>query len=247
MERSRILKTTGIVLVAVGVAATVGTLIVRDQLERHQRGLFSPRALRRFAALSHIAGANASVELVQLLRDFVAWEPRPLLRRIRGMSDGIGFLGQQEHQRLDDLLVAYLREASVRTAMLLDRAGRLITQAGEQAAFDVTTFASLAAADFAAGDQLAVLLGEREFASLYHHGEQQSMYLADIGGHAILAALFDSRTTLGLVRVMSRKYVPQLGSVFEDAAARGVPGGHVQMDAEWVEEVESEIDRLFSE
>src|SRR5690606_38855674 len=79
MERSRILKTTGIVLVAVGVAATVGTLIVRDQLERHQRGLFSPRALRRFAALSHIAGANASVELVQLLRDFVAWEQRPLL------------------------------------------------------------------------------------------------------------------------------------------------------------------------
>ena len=81
MERSRILKTTGIVLVAGGVEATVGTLIVRDQLGRQQRGLFSPRALRRFAALSHIAGANASVELVQLLRDFVAWEQRPLLRR----------------------------------------------------------------------------------------------------------------------------------------------------------------------
>lgn len=163
------------------------------------------------------------------------------------MSDGIGFLGQQEHQRLDDLLVAYLREAGVRTAMLLDRAGRLITQSGEQSAFDVTTFASLAAADFAAGDQLAVLLGEREFASLYHHGEQQSMYLADIGGRAILATLFDAHTTLGLVRVMSRKYVPQLGGVFDDAVARGVPGEHVQMDAEWVEEVESEIDRLFSE
>src|SRR5690606_23153892 len=131
--------------------------------------------------------------------------------------------------------------------MLVDRAGRLITQAGEHAAFDLTTFASLAAADFAASDQLAVLLGEREFASLYHHGEQQSMYLADIGGRAILATLFDSHTTLGLVRVMSRKYVPQLGGVFDDAAARGVSGEHVQMDAEWVEEVESESDRLFSE
>ncbi len=163
------------------------------------------------------------------------------------MNDGIGFLGQQEQQRLDDLLVVYLREASVRTAMLLDRAGRLITQAGERRTFDVTTFASLAAADFAAGDQLAVLLGEREFASLYHHGEQYSMYLADIGGRAILAALFDSHTTLGLVRVMSRKYVPQLGAVLEDAVARGIPGGAVHMDAEWVEEVETEIDRLFSE
>ncbi len=163
------------------------------------------------------------------------------------MSDGIGFLGQQEHQRLDDLLVAYLREASVRTVLLLDRAGRLITQAGEQGTFDVTTFASLAAADFAAGDQLAVLLGEREFASLYHHGEQQSMFLADIDERAILAALFDSSTTLGLVRVMSRKYVPQFGSVFEDVAKHGAAGEQVPMDAEWVEEVESEIDRLFSE
>lgn len=163
------------------------------------------------------------------------------------MSDSVGFLGQQEHQRLDDLLASYLREANVRTAMLLDRAGRLITQAGEHGAFDVITFASLAAADFAAGDQLAVLLGDREFASLYHHGEQQSMYLADIGGRAILAALFDGHTTLGLVRVMSRRYVPQLDEVFEDVAARGSHGRLGHMDAEWVEEVEGEIDRLFSE
>ncbi len=163
------------------------------------------------------------------------------------MSDGVGFLGQQEHQRLDDLLASYVREANVRTAMLLDRAGRLITRTGEHAAFDVTTFASLAAADFAAGDQLAVLLGEREFASLYHHGDQQSMYLADIGGRAILAALFDGHTTLGLVRVTSRRYVPQLDEVFEDVAARGIHGKLAHMDAEWVEEVEGEIDRLFSE
>lgn len=163
------------------------------------------------------------------------------------MSDSVGFLGQQEHQRLDDLLASYLREANVRTAMLLDRAGRLITQAGERGAFDVITFASLAAADFAAGDQLAVLLGDREFASLYHHGEHQSMYLADIGGRAILAALFDAHTTLGLVRVMSRRYVPQLDEVFEDVAARGIHGRLGHMDAEWVEEVEGEIDRLFSE
>lgn len=163
------------------------------------------------------------------------------------MSDGIRFLGQQEHQRLDELLAIYLREASVRTTILVDRAGRLLAQAGEPAAFDVTTFASLAAADFAAGDQLAVLLGEREFASLYHHGAQQSMYLADIGGHAILAALFDSATTLGLVRVISRTYVPQLVGVLDDAAARGRQGEQINMDAEWVEEVEGEIDRLFSE
>ncbi len=163
------------------------------------------------------------------------------------MSDGIGFLGQPEVQRLDDLLGSYLSETGVRTALLIDRAGRMLTSAGEHADFDGTTFASLAAADFAASDQLAVLLGESEFASLYHHGDHRSMYLADVGGRAILAALFDGLTTLGMVRITTRKFVPQLGAVLDDLAARGPRGERIHMDEAWVEEVEGEIDRLFSE
>jgi hypothetical protein len=81
MARSRTLKTIGIVLLTVGVAAAVATFVVRDQVARHRRNLFSPYALRRFAALGYIAGLEARVELVQLLRDFLRWEPHRLLRR----------------------------------------------------------------------------------------------------------------------------------------------------------------------
>lgn len=61
-------------------AAAVVTLVVRDQLSRARRDLFSPHALRRLAALSHLTRAEASVDLINLLRDFISWEPRPLLR-----------------------------------------------------------------------------------------------------------------------------------------------------------------------
>src|SRR5690606_6657879 len=81
MRRSSVLRTTGVVLLSVGTVAAVGTLVVRDQIARHQRNLFSDRALRRFAALGWISGTPASVELVQLLRDFCAWEPNAILRR----------------------------------------------------------------------------------------------------------------------------------------------------------------------
>lgn len=77
-------KTAGIVLLAIGVLAAVGAFVVRDQMSRHRRDLFSRHALRRFAALGYIAGLAATVELVQLLRDFVAWEPHRLLRRRAG-------------------------------------------------------------------------------------------------------------------------------------------------------------------
>ena len=68
-------------LLGIGGVAGVGMLVARDQMTRHQRDLFSTRALKRFAALGYLSGTSASVELVQLLRDFVAWEPNAILRR----------------------------------------------------------------------------------------------------------------------------------------------------------------------
>jgi len=95
MQSSRIARTTGVLLLTLGAVAAIGALIVRDQVSRHRRNLFSSRALQRFAALGYIAGLTASVELVQLLRDFVAWEPYGLLRRralqiLERMEDQLG-------------------------------------------------------------------------------------------------------------------------------------------------------------
>lgn len=81
MESNRALRTTAVVLVAAAAAAAVGVFLVRDQISRHRRDLFSPHPLRRLAALEYIGGEPASVDAVLLLRDFLAWEPRPLLRR----------------------------------------------------------------------------------------------------------------------------------------------------------------------
>lgn len=74
------LKAAGITILAAAAAGAVAAFIIRDQISRHQRDLFSPRALRRLAALSHMSGEPASVDHIRLLRDFIAWEPRRMLR-----------------------------------------------------------------------------------------------------------------------------------------------------------------------
>lgn len=81
MDSRRLLRTTGFTLLTVAAAAALGALLVRDQISRHQRELFSSHPLRRLAALGYIGGLPASVDLVLLLRDFIAWESRSLLRR----------------------------------------------------------------------------------------------------------------------------------------------------------------------
>jgi hypothetical protein len=46
----------------------------------HQRDLFSPRPLRRLAALGFLAG-QSGVGTIRLLRDYLVWERQPVLRR----------------------------------------------------------------------------------------------------------------------------------------------------------------------
>ena len=77
---NRGMKTAGIAVVAVAASGAVAALVLRDQLDRHQMDLFNPQPLRRLACLGHMARAEATVDNITLLRDFVAWESRKLLR-----------------------------------------------------------------------------------------------------------------------------------------------------------------------
>jgi len=74
------LKAAGLTILAAAVAGGIVALIIRNQMSRHRRDLFSRRALRRLAALGHMNREAASVENIRLLRDFIAWEPHPTLR-----------------------------------------------------------------------------------------------------------------------------------------------------------------------
>lgn len=81
MDNKRILRTTAITVLAMAGVAALGVLLVRDQISRSRRDLFSPHPLRRLAALEYLGGRTASVDTVLLLRDFLAWEQRPILRK----------------------------------------------------------------------------------------------------------------------------------------------------------------------
>lgn len=77
---SKALRTTGIAVAVAAAAGALAALFVRDQMNRHQRDLFSPLTLRRLAALGHMSREELSVDNINLLRDYIAWEPRRLLR-----------------------------------------------------------------------------------------------------------------------------------------------------------------------
>jgi hypothetical protein len=61
-----------------GVAA--GSLVWSRMQRQYRRNLFSKHTLRRVAALGYLR-ARPTVNTAQLLREYVAWEPRQVLRQ----------------------------------------------------------------------------------------------------------------------------------------------------------------------
>src|SRR5436853_5523969 len=128
---------------------------------------------------------------------------------------------QDDFTAITESLQRFLGETKSRCALLVDRSGQLVTTVGDAPGLDTTAFATLTAADFSANAQLAKLVGENDFSSLFHQGEKESMYLADVAHRVILVVLFDNRTTLGLVRLKLKDAVVELTALFEQVFARG--------------------------
>ncbi len=146
---------------------------------------------------------------------------------------------------LDDLL----KSSKAGNVMLIDRTGQLVSHCGPDVDFDLTSFASLCAADFEANYQLAKLIGEEDFSTLYHQGALDSLFLGKIAKGVVLVVLFDKTTTLGLVRMRVRRAVEELDKILESLYDK-LEFRNEEYDAfdeTFTREVEAEIDNLFAE
>lgn len=95
---NRAAKVAVVTVLAAAAAGALAVVIVRGQIRRHRRDLFSPRPFRRLAALGHMGREPASVDAIRLLRDFISWEPRKMLREraeaiMDRMTDEVGRRG----------------------------------------------------------------------------------------------------------------------------------------------------------
>ena len=130
-------------------------------------------------------------------------------------GEGVILSLQSELRRL-------LARSGALSALMMDSAGRLLTMVGNDIPqFDVTSFVSLSASDFAATRELARLLGETTFQDLFHQGESHGLYMTQVREGMLLAVLFDRTTTLGLVRHAIRKARPRVQPILDRSFTSG--------------------------
>jgi predicted regulator of Ras-like GTPase activity (Roadblock/LC7/MglB family) len=156
---------------------------------------------------------------------------------------------EEDYWAINTILQELLKNSNAASVLLLDKTGQLISSLGNPPQFDMHGFASLCAADFEANAQLAILIGEKDFSTLYHQGSNESMYLARVEQNIILVILFDKRTTLGLVRLRAKKAVDNLETVIRRLYGKLEYENEEnnEFNEEFVQQAELEIDSLFTD
>jgi predicted regulator of Ras-like GTPase activity (Roadblock/LC7/MglB family) len=154
---------------------------------------------------------------------------------------------EEEYKKINYIIEKLLREANSKVIFLVDKNGQLISGVGETERFDTTSLASLTAGNIAATGGLAKLIGEKEFSILFHEGEKDNLHISIVGGRVILVVLFDSRSSLGLVRLRVKKASEDLTAIFEGLMKRAEEK-EKSGDGEFpfAEITDDDIDNLFS-
>jgi len=154
---------------------------------------------------------------------------------------------EEESRKIDEELQKLYQQANAKLVFLVDKNGQLIASAGETRDIDTTSLASLTAGNIAATGGIARLLGEREFSILFHEGEKDNIQISLIGQRIILVVIFDTRTSLGLVRLRVKKVSEMLGQIFEGITQKvEKERGEGKLEESLFAEISDEdIDNLF--
>jgi len=150
---------------------------------------------------------------------------------------------EEDYRRIKEVCERLTRDANAKAVFLVDKNGQLIASTGATENIDTTSLASLTAGNIAATGGLAKLLGEKEFSILFHEGEKDNLHISIVAQKVILVVIFDSRSSLGLVRLRVKKASEELGQVIAEVQRRGDTMG---VQSPFAEISDEDIDNLFN-
>jgi predicted regulator of Ras-like GTPase activity (Roadblock/LC7/MglB family) len=128
-------------------------------------------------------------------------------------------LFKAEYQKLKSILGKIQKDLRAHLVMLINRSGHQIASVGPAQDLDSTALASLAAANVAATNGLAQLVGEQGFTVLHHQGSCRSIHISTIGDRFSIVIVFYEPVAVGLVRWKLKRTTAALEDLFRDFAA----------------------------
>jgi predicted regulator of Ras-like GTPase activity (Roadblock/LC7/MglB family) len=192
---------------------------------------------------AHLGGRSAVEEVAEL--NPVAVEPAAHDETIDVNAEiSPSFtLSIEQAEAIDTCLERMAYESEASCIILADITGQLISERGKTEGINTQVLSALGAGELSATQEMARLVGERaRFNLLLHEGEERSVYLSPVGKKMLLIVVFDGRTPIGLVRIILKNAVDELGPILERPAAEA--GGTLgeTLNEDFAQQLEDQID-----
>jgi predicted regulator of Ras-like GTPase activity (Roadblock/LC7/MglB family) len=191
-----------------------------------------------------VHGSGTSRELSSLARWKARFDAQRATRPEEAMSNPQMVMYEEEFNQIQGIVDNLVQAANSKVVFIIDKNGQLIAAAGDTEQIDTTSLASLTAGNIAATGGIAKLLRENEFATQFHEGEKANIHIQLVGNRVILVVIFDSKTSLGLVRLRVKKATEQLNGIFESLMKK-VEDPATQTP--FAEITDDDIDSLFND
>lgn len=133
---------------------------------------------------------------------------------------GFPQLLEEDFKRIDEALKELIARSEADAALLVEKAGHLIHQAGQQDAFPPDVLATLASNSFNAVQFMAGLLNEDKFPGLYQQGERCSTLMLNVDEHCMLLIIFKAELSVGAIRYYALETAKAVASQLELAQKR---------------------------
>lgn len=130
-------------------------------------------------------------------------------------------LRAEDVRELDRLLGELVSRTEATSAMVIDKAGFLITESGSASSVDSTTLAALAAGSFAATQGMASIVSESNFNCVYQQGESFSLIVQNVESDTLLVVVFAAHVSVGAVKYFANAAVPRIAQQLATARERG--------------------------
>ena len=144
---------------------------------------------------------------------------------------------------LEEPLAAFVDDARLRVALILEPSGRVLAQHGFTRSVDVQSACALAAASHATATELGKQVDGVPFTSLHYGGSVSQIFLAVLHaprGILLLLCVFDEGSSLGLVKLYFAELRSRVATASPPAAWHGAA-----LSADFESELNRNLAQLF--
>jgi predicted regulator of Ras-like GTPase activity (Roadblock/LC7/MglB family) len=145
-----------------------------------------------------------------------AWPPWKQQQRSKGGKPLSYILDQEQLDGIEEVLQKDLMDLGLKCVILIDMAGNIIANLDNgQVGHDVYSLAALAAGNFGAVCAMAAIIGEDDFALLFHKGKNENIHFSKVMDDFLLVTIFGNDVSLGYLRLKVDESIGKITTIFE--------------------------------